>query len=531
MIKVILADDEPIIIKGLQKLINWSSLGMEIIGQASEGNELMRMLEQNHPDLIISDIKMPNMTGIDIIKTIKENALPVKVIFISAYQEFSYARDAVSYGALDYLLKPIRRTQLEQVLLRAARLITEEHEDKLRQGKLKHLEKKVHLEQREEGISRLIEGTLSKNSDYYPLICNVLRGPQYCIGIMDVEWGEVGQKWNDKETRLALFAVGNILNELITEPAIGQVLLYGDKYVYICGFDNEQDSREMAKEIHRNIRQYLKLGSTIGISSMIDQLFNLPDAYQQARYANDLKYFLGIDKVIEFNGAPLAAKSRVIEIYSLQRQAAIHFIENDQKMGMKIWKELLEMIRLAHFGDRTLAISTCLSSLLYLVQELEKSGLLTTEQSVLRDQAQVRLSQLKTYNQVLHEMIRIVEDLLMIIENESGNKEKAVLAKVKQFIETHYHEEVTLESVANITYMNSSYFSFFFKKHTGKNFKQYLTEVRLKHAIRMLLHTDFMVYEIAEKVGYHNPRHFSDIFRKAFGQLPNEYRQDKGKNN
>lgn len=120
-IRVLLADDEPVILRGL-KLISWEKLGLTIVGEASDGIELKQQIEDCDPDLIISDISMPGYTGIDIIREIHEAGRAVKVIFISAYQEFTYARQALQYGALDYLVKPVNKNQLEQVVSKAVSL-------------------------------------------------------------------------------------------------------------------------------------------------------------------------------------------------------------------------------------------------------------------------------------------------------------------------------------------------------------------------------------------------------------------------
>jgi two-component system, response regulator YesN len=127
-IRVLLADDEPVIIRGLKKLISWEKLGTNIVGEASDGLELKQQIEEHNPDLIISDISMPGYTGIDIICEIHEAGRSVKVIFISAYQEFTYARQALQYGALDYLVKPVNKNQLEQVVSKAVSLIRQETE-------------------------------------------------------------------------------------------------------------------------------------------------------------------------------------------------------------------------------------------------------------------------------------------------------------------------------------------------------------------------------------------------------------------
>ncbi len=121
-IRVLLADDESVILRVLKKLISWENLGLSIVGEASDGLELKQQIVEQDPDLIVTDISMPGCTGIDIIREIHEAGRSVKVIFISTYQEFTYAQQALQYGALDYLVKPVNKSQLEQVVTKAVSL-------------------------------------------------------------------------------------------------------------------------------------------------------------------------------------------------------------------------------------------------------------------------------------------------------------------------------------------------------------------------------------------------------------------------
>ncbi|MBW7455248.1 response regulator, partial [Paenibacillus sepulcri] len=153
MLNVLLADDEPYIIRGLAKLIDWESLGFTIIGEAYNGKELLSSIERSLPSLVIADISMPGMTGIDVLKEIQSRGLPTKVIFVSAYQEFSYAKDAVSYGAVDYLVKPVDRAKLEEVVMRTAALIRESTVQVTAQSRLQVFEQ----QQQQQRIGELFE--------------------------------------------------------------------------------------------------------------------------------------------------------------------------------------------------------------------------------------------------------------------------------------------------------------------------------------------------------------------------------------
>ena len=127
MFKIIIADDEPVIIRGLKKMMNWERLNAEVIGEAANGEELLKKTEELKPDIIISDVAMPRKTGLDVIRQIRENGWKIKVIFLSGYQEFDYVKKAISYEAVDYLLKPVGQEELEQSILRAEKMLRTEY--------------------------------------------------------------------------------------------------------------------------------------------------------------------------------------------------------------------------------------------------------------------------------------------------------------------------------------------------------------------------------------------------------------------
>ncbi|MNC32397.1 HTH-type transcriptional regulator YesS [compost metagenome] len=135
------------------------------------------------------------------------------------------------------------------------------------------------------------------------------------------------------------------------------------------------------------------------------------------------------------------------------------------------------------------------------------------------------LHEAPTFERLGLELEQAVDRIAELLAGKIKGRDNAQLSQVKAHVEQHYADNITLESVSAMVYMNPYYFSSFFKKHTGQNFKNYVTEVRMRHALRLLLESDLMVYEIADRVGYNNARHFSDMFKRKFGKLPQEYKQ------
>ncbi|HTG70594.1 MAG TPA: response regulator [Candidatus Udaeobacter sp.] len=529
MIRIVLADDEPLIIKGLRKLIDWEAFGTEIVGQAYDGNELMELIEEHRPEIVFSDISMPHRTGIDIIKELRSKDIPTKIIFISAYQEFSYARDAVAYGAVDYLVKPVVKQQLENVLAKAISLITEQHEQSVRKSKLQHLERKSKSDELQEWLLGLIDGTLPANPDACKQLEEELHGPLLSAVIVETDHlTGSSDRWKEKERRLIEFAIGNILQELVVDSGNGQVMRKNGKYILVMNHEEVHTAVNIAQDIRDKIKAFLKLSVSIGIGQPVKLISELEHSCGQAEQALQLKYFNGLNRIHLFK--PLESKPPFDkELYALQMAVVSGLTVNQWPEAETAINKLLETIRTAAYGNRTLAVTTCFSSILFIIQELTKSGMTLAAESVDLHDLQNRLGAYETFEAMKDETVRAIGQIFSMQEVDSGNKDKMLMAKVKQYIDEHYAEEITLESVAGLAFINPYYFSSFFKKHTKQNFKQYVTEVRMKHAVRLLIHTDQMVYEIAEKVGYNNARHFSDMFKKQYGQLPNDYRQERKK--
>ncbi|THF72686.1 response regulator [Cohnella fermenti] len=530
-IRVLLADDEPLILKGLRKLLPWEELGVEIVGQACDGDELDEQIRLLRPDVLISDISMPRKSGIDVLRGINEQGLPVKVVFISAYQEFSYAKEAISLGAVEYLIKPIEREQLRAALDKAMSLIREEGEENRRKDKLRRMETRQRTEEKREALSRLASGTLPAGADLYARLEAELRAPFYTVLALELgQLEDASGRWTETERNLVNFAVDNVLGELLAEPGsgaeggLGTFFAKQERIVVIVPHSEAGRPYELAQDIKAKINDYLKLNVSIGIGLAVRSLGRLAESAQQAEQALDMKYFEGLNKLLPYAAQASAAVAES-ELYTLRSDVVQSLAERNGKRAQEALHKLLAAVRRTTEGNKGLAVATAFSSVLSIVQELQKSGVALSEEGFDLQGLQTRLGQYETFDSMAQGIGELLGELAEVIGNRTGNRDKMLLARIKQHIERHYADELTLESVAAVAFMNPYYFSAFFKKHTNENFKAYVTEVRMRHATQLLSNTDLLMYEVAEKVGYANARHFSDVFKKTCGMLPNEYRQ------
>ncbi len=264
-IQVLLADDEPVILRGLKKLLPWEEMGIDIVGEAFDGNELRDLIERCSPDLVISDISMPGCSGIDIIREIHAKGLPVKVIFISAYQEFSYAHDAVKYGAIDYLVKPVNKNQFEQVVLKAISLIHQQTEGALNRERLVHYEQKKRTDTIEELLDRIMDGDMVAVRQLEELgVVAVSRFVTICLAEID-RLSDDSNRWEEREKRLLDFAISNVIAEAVAETGNGLPFRKGNRFGILFHHEHREEPQLLAADLHNKISTYLKLKLSVGI--------------------------------------------------------------------------------------------------------------------------------------------------------------------------------------------------------------------------------------------------------------------------
>lgn len=527
MIKVLLADDEPIILRGLRKIIKWNDLGAEIIGEASTGRELIDAIHEKQPHIVISDICMPDQNGIDVIRYVKENQLDIKVIFISAHQEFKYAKDAIYYGALDYLVKPVDKQQLSQSVKKAIDLFELERSKTETVHKLAEFEQKAKKGDIEDFFKQVIEENIQRDSLEEKAFAMGLQFQQPLFTVLTMTIDRFYQSaWAEKEKTVALYGVSNIVEE--TTQSLGQAVIV-QKSGNLCFIMNHAplDVKEVAENIQQRVNDFLAMEVTIGIGSSVITIKELADSYNKSILAVERSYFTGGNSVISFDQVLHQADISEQTIFEKQQTVLKALISLQYKEYREKVDCLIELIGEFARGNRNTAVSMSYSSFQFIKNELDEMGILIEEDFMEAGHLLSAVHQQETFNMLKQFLLNLSDALYQYVKNSGTNKEVNQMRLIKEYMQEHFEEQITLEKLASMFYMNPYYFSSFFKKHTKQNFKTHLTEIRMKEALKLLVKSDLMVYEIAEKVGYNNARQFSDMFKKHYGTLPNEYRQIK----
>lgn len=523
-IRAILADDEILILRGLRKLIDWEKLNIEIVGEAHTGEEVMSLIDDKKPDLIISDINMPEMTGLEMLRLIADRKLPVKVIFISGYQEFSYAKDAVTYGAVDYLLKPVEKEKLEQAVEKALY--------SLQEGKKLEIFETAETEEMYRRIVKGVRGKIDADhlyEEFRKLDMDIRGKDMVTVGIrlIFLKNNAEGSKLNE----LFVFSVFNRLHNELKERGWGFTV---KKEMNTCYFMFLLDPEETEKDIERKIetllrmiRNYDQYAVKTGVGGRISDLSRLALEYDSARFALELYYFTE-EETIWYDRIQRDFNDSLDDYENGFKRLLACFTEGKGDYKNEAGN-ILSVIRNLHFGSRFAAVNRCILLVHDMTKELKKLKILDESFARIEEETEMEIRKKGLYRLACVCVTEYFDRVDQAVREGIGNEQEKEIRRIAQYLEEHYRENITLESMAEVFSMNPYYFSSYFKKNMGENFKTYLTELRMNRAEILLRSTDMKSYQIALEVGYKNVRQFNENFKARYDMSPSEYRKKNEK--
>ncbi len=512
MIKLMIVDDEPWIRTSLKNRIDWSE-EMILCGEASDGFEALELAANLRPDIVITDVRMPEMSGLELIRRLREFLPDIQSVIISGYNEFEYAKSAIELGSCGYVLKPVRKEELNQVIKKAI--------DNIAQNNLLRLTTQTQAALLDQLLVNLYhEAPVSEES-----FLSVLRHLHFfteCFSVLFVRFlnGEesaetIGQRLN--AATAALFSSCTCCSFGVSETVYGVFLTSPDPI----------DLPAAAKELIRQLQIKASLDVSIAIGTGCRSFRQLGETFRSAREGLHHMHLYNAREIILPAAAdpgrkpssgvslPAGITGDIIDsIYSHSRtdlDAAIRklndFIQKTPEITVydisnMLYLMLGDLIRICY--ERNASKELCDKGIAFM-QLL--SGYQPNRDFV---------SQFADYCWEISSSFQETPSIVQVIRN------------AEQYIRSRYNEEISLKKIAALFYLNPSYFSVSFKNVTGKNFNEYLTSVRMENAKQMLLNQSLRVSQIARMTGYDDCSYFSKAFRKYTGRMPSEYRQEAG---
>lgn len=531
LLNVLLVDDEPFIRKGLTALIDWEAEGFKIAGEAFNGNQAMEMLTQKDFQVVISDIKMPDMNGIELVESVKKNQVSeAKFIFLSGFYDFTYAKAAIKCGCLDYVLKPIRKEELLTILRR----IHLEIEKEIGGEKKKRICEKAYLDRNLMALiwNKYDDINLNYVKDKLKLYGEIIYIHME-LNLLDEKFSALSEDKKREQQRM-LYAYAGLLMKKYTDHIIFGLTKKGECYdigVIYCSFMAQEKGLEDSEWVSwftTELKERTGYDIAAFAGSKVNGIENIAISYREATMTRSFRFFQKHEKK---NTQPYlflskSSNSKITkeDYYRKELDALIHAIETGNKIFIKEHASDLYLKMMGSNTDWeliTLNIQYFLYRLLGLAYEVE-TGI--NQEEIMRYIQETAFSAGVPWSNELKFLKFSLDysDYLAQLRQEST---KGTINQIEAEIEANYADCLSLKSMGEKYFINSAYLGQLFKKKYGCGFKEYVNGVRLRKAAEMLLRTDEKVYMIAEKVGYKNLEYFINKFESVYGITPSRFRK------
>lgn len=529
MLKAVVIDDEDIIREGLAEDVPWKKLGMRLVGQAENGEQGLRLIQRQKPEVIVTDVRMPFLDGLQLIERVKKELPDSYVIIISGHDEFKYAQQALRLGAFDYILKPIDLKYFEQLLAR----VRESHQRKRKQDRsLRLLAKNV--------LADIMSGLIAENQVQGALqsFDVNLKAEFWTVVILHLDRRHRSPDGSEEEFEIPFFRWFNQrLNDLEAHFRVVVVRNSSHEYIAVILSDDREEARRIAAEITGTVRLDLQskgeVTITAGIGETQDRIEKLPLAFRQASEALNLKYMLGPNRDIFFSGSAGMLNTDFIRELDADVLLETHRRVEDligaiRKGGRESVQDLIvefeqELQRQAPVTVPLVKFSAH-SMLFQLLNFLRGRGL--TPQDVQLDPLEAY--KVITNSETAHEAFRhLAAYVSRIIDRIELRRDRygEIVEKVRAYVEDNYSRcDLSLEEVAEQVGVSYCHLSEIFKRTVGITFIEHLMDLRIQKAKDLIASTPMRFYEISYAVGYENPAYFSELFKRRVGMTPTDYK-------
>lgn len=529
MYRLMIIDDESSIRTGIKTVIDWQANGILVCGEASNGREAFELFDELKPDIILVDIKMPVINGLQLIETVNQMKLPVKSIILSGYDDFTYAQKALKLGASDYLLKPCQPQEILETVLKVKSFIEHEKNRYDTFERLKSQFKQNVPILKEKYLSKLLDikkRSMEKDMETFNLLEITFKPDDVTVILIRIDNLLLHGEENDYDMELIKFAIKNITEELVKDSFLCEVCNHNDDIIIIASvndFDIDQHILPLLNEIKKKIKEALSLTVSMGIGRGYSDLSGIYTSFQEALKSIDTRFFLGEDSIISYeDSASNIVKERIYPIS--EEKELLRCVRSSIHQDLKPrFQDFYNMIHVNQ-GSKDDYIKSALALVLSLYHLCIELNIDVNEDFGSGFSIFDSIMRTETADQLENKLFHIVKTIFDKINTKrSFNK---IIEQAVKYIEENYYKDLTLETVAGTVYITPGYLSLLFKQVMGINFLDYLHEIRIDKACEMLQDKSLKTYQIATKVGYNNDKYFFQIFKKYRNMTPTQYRDN-----
>jgi len=530
-----IVDDDPLICEWLATQINWNHIGYEIAYIANNGIDALHKLNEYNPDVIISDISMPKMGGIELLNVIKEYETGPQVVFLSDENDYPHVKQGILLGAFGYILKPVNKDKLEELM---KKVFDELVMKKQQQEKNQNIKQKMELFRER-------------------LLYDILRGKEYPLQKFDDLVGEYGLNLHKGIVQVAIVEIGNFddnskelvksgkFNEL-TENVRSEIFkmaegfgaincVIGDMDIGILSviiqpvddikiMEFEEISYSFFSKLLEKIRLDMDVRVTIGVGNIVNKISEISLSYMGAKAALRHKYILGGNRVINIKEFDFDKQQKLLYPAEREKLLTDYIMTADEKVYQSI-NNLFNEISIGSQGVLK-RIAFAANQLVYNISRYIDSEYSYIKKLYDLDKfTDIDFTEFETEEKIKEYFIYIVNDIMEVVKKYKPGDGNHIIKKACDYVLQHIDEDITLMTISDKLSLSKNYFCSLFKQETGYNFLEYVTTVKMEWAKRLLKEGNCKTYEVSDMLGYRESSYFSRLFRKYTGYSPAEYKK------
>lgn len=543
MLKIFLAEDEVVVRETIKRMIPWEELGFELVGEAADGEMALPLLIRQQPDLLITDIKMPFMDGLTLARLAKKEIPGLKVVILSGYDDFNYAKQAIGIGVEDYLLKPITKNALIERLSEIRSRYEHEKTQKEYYEKFQREMQAYEKNSSRDFFEALVGGSMDMMEvykraeklglDIVAEAYNVLIFTMNCDEDFSVQRDEYSSWEAESLELLENFFAGHSSAMLFRSNIFSYgVLLKGQRETI------EENTRACVDEIRKILsRQDGRREWFLAVGQSVERLSQIQKSYHTASRAFSQRYLydeniLYYDEMetMEHPGGQAETEDNAylqkVDVNALNPAILQKFLSNGlQEETENFVKDYFYAIGQEPMESLVFRNYVILNVRFSVISFIKGLGCDTNEMES-ADTEEVLAESGKNMESAIAYAKKMISQAIEIRDQNSGNKNRSILKTAVDFIDSHYmDEEISLNTVANVANVSSNHFSALFSQNMGQTFIEYLTTLRMNKAKELLRCTGMRSSEIAGEIGYKDAHYFSYLFKKTQGMTPSDYRK------
>ncbi len=535
MLKVFLVEDEFVVREGIKRNIDWQANGYEFCGEAGDGELAFPMIQKVRPDIVITDIRMPFMDGLELSRLIKKEFPWMEIVILTGFEEFEYAKEAISIGVAKYLLKPISGVELLKEIAEIADKIEEKKKEReIREKYAKEMEENFQKERKElfqylvtgsKSMTELLEIAermkLDLSALWYNIVLVKLQSATHAPGEYSNRLIEVEKK----------------LSVLVDEQHMISFDRNLEGKALIFKADTREELEELQKKYVAGIEAELSSDDNFryfgGIGIPVNRLREIPASFESASHAFAQRYLIKENRILD-SGAmeqTVALENEGFDIHNIDpKELQKDRIREFLKLGNK--EEVIYFVDEFFKKQGKNALKSTIFRQYIVMDVYFCVAAFLEELQIDREEIamfNVNAEMLQSQENAIEYVTRIMERAVELREKNASNRYGTIVDQVKKYIEEHYEEEeLSLNLLASYVNFSPNHLSMIFSQETGQTFIKYLTDYRMNKAKELLKGTGKRSSEISLEVGYKDPHYFSYLFKKTQGMTPTQYRGKKG---